>query len=202
MSQYDPERDLRILTAMAGELEPYLIEDELFWPISGPVRGGMPRLTVGGFLLRVHRLAALRHSLNDQQQATFDRAQDQFRAARTNWAVHFTGKIEREWQMRVHLLDEFLRDCEHNGTQNCFENWPPQAEHRTILHHLFAAWQDRTPTLPEQTRELYRVDGGLRRCLSQGDAGEFLWRAGLEPVYPRDTFWWLWVVPPEDDTPD
>lgn len=199
MSHYDPERDLRILSAMADQLEPYLIEDELFWPISGSVRGGMPRLTVGGFLLREHRLTTLRHTLSAQQQTTLDSTLAQYQTARAKWAVHFSGKIEREWQMRTHLLDEFVRDCEQDGNQNCFENWPPQAKHRTILHHLLLVWQNRTPELPEQTRDLNRVDTGLRRCLLQDDEGAFLWGSGLEQVYPRATFWWLWVVPREND---
>ena len=31
MLPYDSERDLRIVEAMAGQLESYLISDELFW---------------------------------------------------------------------------------------------------------------------------------------------------------------------------
>ncbi|MBN2471336.1 MAG: hypothetical protein JXN59_11470 [Anaerolineae bacterium] len=198
MSAYDPERDLYILRAMAQSFATYLIEDELFWPISGRLRGGMPRLTIGGYLLREHRLTALRDSLTPAQQATLDDTLAIFHTARAEWTHHFFRKLEREWEMRLHLLGEFVRDCDQNNQHNCFENWPPEAENRTIAHHLLATWREHTPALREAEAALLRVDAGLRRYLSAGDSGEFLWPSGLEEAYPRREFWWLWVVPPED----
>ncbi len=199
MSAYDPERDLLILRAMAEAFDAYLIEDELFWPISGRIRGGMPRLTIGGYLLRTHRLTALRRSLTAAQQATLDDVLAVFEAGRAAWTVHFYGKLEREWDMRLRLLGEFLRDCDQNNQLNCFENWPPEAENRTIAHHLLAAWRDHTPALSKPNADLRRVDTGLRRYLAAGESGAFLWPAGLEAAYPRQEFWWLWVVPAEDE---
>ena len=199
MSTYDAERDLRILQAMAEAFEPYLIEEELFWPISGRVRGGMPRLTIGGYLLRQHRLSALRASLSPEQQIALDEATGQVETARAAWNRHFFTKLEREWDMRLHLLGEFLRDCERNNQSSCFENWPPEAENRTILHYLLSTWHENTASLSSAEAALQRVDGGLRRYLLAGETGEFLWPAGLEPVYPRAQFWWLWVVPPQDE---
>ncbi len=198
--EYDPERDLRILAAMAGQVRQYLIEDELFWPLPGRVSGGMPRLTIGGFLVRSHRLAALRGQLSARQQATLDETLADWRAARTEWTCHYYAKVERDWQMRLNLLQGFLADCEQSGNRNCFENWPPMAEHRTAAHHLLTEWRERTSDLREQEAALHRVDTGLRTYLAQGENGQFLWLSALEDAYPRETFWWLWTVPPEDET--
>jgi hypothetical protein len=187
---------------MAGQVRQYLIENELLWPLPGRVSGGMPRLTVGGFLLRRHRLAALRDQLSDRQQATLDEALATWQAARAEWTLHYYGKIERSWLMRLNLLQGFLVDCEQAGGQNCFDNWPSMAEHRTIVHHLLAEWRDHTSSLRELEVALKRVDSGLRSHLSQGEDGQFLWLPALQPVYPRDPFWWLWVVPAGEDTAD
>lgn len=199
MAAYDPERDLIVLTAMADQITSYLIEGELFWPLSGRLPGGMPHLTIGGFLLRQHRLTALRARLDDRQQARLDAALAAFRAARMEWRIHYFNKIVREWEMRVNLLQQFLNDCEAQEAANCFENWPTTARHRTILHHLQEALQEGGEGPSDQQRaELERLDGGLRRYLAQGEAGRFLWGADLAAVYPRNPYWWLWVVPPDD----
>ncbi len=203
MATYDPEHDLVILTAMADQITPYLVEGELFWPLPGRLRGGMPHLTIGGFLLRRHRLTAMRARLDDRQQARLDDALAAFDAARSEWRIHYLNKINREWEMRANLLQQFLTDCETLDSANCFENWPTTARHRTILYHLQEALQEQGAGPTEsQLAELTRLDGGLRRYLSQGEAGQFLWGADLAAIYPRDPYWWLWVVPPEDTPED
>ena len=53
-------RDLSILVAMAAEMETYLNSDVLFWHMS---TSHMPALTLGGYLMRQHRLLALRDLL-------------------------------------------------------------------------------------------------------------------------------------------
>lgn len=197
--RYDAERDLRILEAMADQMEPYLIEDELFWPISGPVRGGMPRMTLGGYLLRQHRLTALRGGLTAHQQERLQEALAAFTAARAEWGMHYNNKLTREWGMRVHLLHEFLRDCNEADVRHCADYWPVQAKQRTILHHLREEAAERDILSREQEAELARIDRELRRYLLPGEQGAFLWAEGLEPVYPRETYWWLWVAPPAEE---
>lgn len=194
----DLQRDLRILTAMAAEMRTYLLEDELLWPISGRVRGGMPRLTIGGFLLRQYRLTALRSDLSPAQQDRLDKALAKWQAARAEWSVHYGQKMGREWEMRVNLLDQFLADCENDDLKNCLDHWPTQAKHRTILYHLQQAAAAHATLTDEQTKALARVDRGLRRYLLSGEGGAFLWDAALEPLYPRETAWWLWVTPYDD----
>ncbi len=198
MPSYDAERDLRILQAMADQLEPYLIADDLFWPLSGRVAGGMPRLTVGGLLLRRHRLTALHASLTPRQQDALAAALAQFAAQRDAWAVHYNRKMAREWDMRQRLLEEFLHDCDDQAAADCADYWPNQARQRTILHHLSEEAEARHTLEEEQRRALARLDAELRRYLQPEEPGQFLWSPELEPVYPRETYWWLWVVPAED----
>jgi len=49
-------QDAAVMGAMAGQMAEYLDSEILFWPLG---RGNMPMLTLGGYLLREHRLLAL-----------------------------------------------------------------------------------------------------------------------------------------------
>jgi hypothetical protein len=195
-------RDLYIATAMAGQFETYLVENELFWPLSGNLRGGMPRLTVGGFLLRLHRLDGLHAHMDADQQARYADAKRAFQHGREQWTIHFYGKIDREWEMRVNLLGNFLADCDDRAITGCIANWPNQATQRTILHLLLVESQRRDPSPTAKKADLARLDRDLRRYLLEGESGAFLWQDGLAPVFPEDPFWWLWVAPPDDTEPE
>ena len=59
------DHDVHVLSAMAEEMENYLDSDVLFWHMS---KRGMPALTLGGYLMRQHRLLALYDQLNKEQQ--------------------------------------------------------------------------------------------------------------------------------------
>ena len=72
------ERDVEILAAMGGEMNEYLRHEVLFWPLT---QGNMPRLTLGGFFLRVHRLTALSLLLTPAEQNQVRQAMDEFAAA-------------------------------------------------------------------------------------------------------------------------
>ena len=64
-------RDLSILAAMAAEMEAYLNSHVLFWHMSS---SRMPALTLGGYLMRQHRLLALRSLLTGEQLSELDAA--------------------------------------------------------------------------------------------------------------------------------
>ncbi len=198
MSGYNPDRDLRIVAAMAAQVERYLVEEPLYWPVAGRVRGGMPHLTVGGLLLRLHRLDALRSRLDPAGLDVLDAALAALQNARQGWPTHYDRKIAQEWTARVGLLRDFLRDCEH-AARDCLDDWPNRAEQRTILHHLAAEAQARRTLTDAQRADLAAIDRDLRRFLLSGSEGAFLWSADLSAVYPRDPYWWLWVAPPTEE---
>ena len=199
MPSYDLERDLIILEAFASQIEQYLREDELFWPVFGRVRGGMPRLTIGGFLLRQHRLVALREALSDSQQHLLSEIQTTFDTVRAEWSMHYDAKLAREWEMRANLLRNYLRDCDEaeaeGSNRHCGEYWPIAAEHRTMLQHLTDEAERRHTLTRTQHDALSHIDRGLRHYLVFDVQNAFLWPPELEPAYPRDPYWWLWVVP-------
>ena len=117
MSTYPPklafnlERDLRVLAAMASSLTPYLYEDELY----GYLAGNLPKLTLGGLLLRLHRLTCLEDMLSAEQQTLLHDARINLEAERADWAVHFEGKIKHELRARLEALELFVRECDTNA---------------------------------------------------------------------------------------
>ncbi len=186
---FNLERDVRVLAAMASSLTPYLYEDELY----GYLAGNLPKLTLGGLLLRLHRLTCLEERLSAEQQTLLHDARINLEAERANWAVHFENKIKRELRARLEALEQFVRECEEDALP-CAANYPTQAEKRTIIHHL-AEEASELEILEDDVRaRLRQVDQKLRALLHEGD---FITDEALKPAYPPDVFWWLYAYVPE-----
>jgi len=189
---FNLERDVRVLAAMASSLTPYLYEDELY----GYLAGDLPKLTLGGLLLRLHRLTCLEDSLSAEQQTLLHDARINLEAERANWSVHFENKVKRELRARLEALELFVRECDEDA-QPCVAYYPAQAEKRTIIHHL-----------AEEASELEILEDDLRARIRQVDQklhallrkGEFITDEVLKPAYPPDVFWWLYAYVPEPGT--
>ncbi len=182
---YDVDKDVRALSAMASNLTPYLYEDELY----GYLSGDLPRLTLGGLLLRLYRLRRLNSSLlGPDQETQVQDAAINFDAARSEWSVHYKSKLAAELKSRLDALDRYLQNCSEQP-QGCAADYPVQAEKRTMIQHLYGelAQQDDVPD--ELEARLKQTDNRLRRMLS---GGEFVFDARLKDVYPLDEFWWLY----------
>ncbi len=181
---FDLERDLRVLAAMAANLTPYLYEDEMY----GNLGGDLPRLTLGGLLMRLYRLSRLESSLTAGQQAAVEDAQANFEAGRSKWAVHYETKLVNELRSRAEALLRFLDECT-DDLASCTASYPSQAEKRTMIEHLRDEAEGRN-VLTEDHRALINVvDQKIRRVLHDG---AFITDERLKEVYPREKFWWLY----------
>lgn len=181
---FDLDQDVRVLSAMASSLTPYLFEDEIF----GSLEHNMPRLTLGGLLLRLHRLQCLEDALDVEQLETVKNAQLNFEAERTKWAVHYERKIVRELRSRLMALERFLAECSEKGS-GCASEYPVQAEKRTMIHHLVGE-ASRLNILAEDIElQLNHADQKLRRLLT-GSA--FITEDILRVAYPPEEYWWLY----------
>jgi hypothetical protein len=175
---------------MAGHLDPYLYEDELY----GTLGRSKPKLTVGGLLLRLHRLEALQDQLAPAQAEAFAQAQADFDSARSDWATHYREKIKHELQARQRSFAWFLDDCDEKP-KTCAGAYPVEAEKRTIIHHLLAEGEARGLDLAEEATLQAALDDRLRRRFKPG---AFVWPAAFQPAYPFDWFWWLYGGPKQD----
>jgi hypothetical protein len=187
---FDLERDLRALSAMASHLTPYLYEDDVY----GHLGPDLPQLTLGGLLLRLHRLARLSPTLDAAQQNQVREARSAFEAARSQWKTHYERKLGRELRSRIDALNRFLDECAAD-LRGCAASYPTQAEKRAMIEHLRAEADALDVLTDDQEARLNRVDQKLKRLLSEGD---FISDARLKDAYPRDVFWWLYGFIPDE----
>lgn len=188
--------DSEILTAMASEMDSYLKSDVLFWNLSAP---GMPRLTLGGYLLREQRLLALLYLLDEPTRAQVETAVTHFNQALVEKIVRFEQKAHVELDARLRQWREFLRDVEQ-GVARQRSNYATAVEPRAML----AALIDRLGMppyrlQPEPVAQLAALDAQLRRAW---EAGDFIWPEEWQPAYPRLSYWWLYGQPKEKPRPE
>jgi hypothetical protein len=182
-------RDVAILETMAAQMTEYLDSEVLFWPMS---RGGMPMLTLGGYLMREHRLLALAGLLSPEQQTQVDMAVTRFNQALAERIVRFENKVRNELQARLRQWEEYLKEIER-GTADQSSNYATAVETRAMITALL----ERLSLPPYQTDEraeqhLALLDTRLR---NNWRPGEFVWPAEWAEAYASSEYWWLYGSP-------
>ncbi|MEZ4644403.1 MAG: hypothetical protein R3E31_17010 [Chloroflexota bacterium] len=182
-------RDLGVLVAMAAEMDDYLREDVLFWRMMQP---GMPMLTLGGYLMRQHRLLALRALLADDEVMQLETAVAQFNAALQEKVVRTEEKAHTELGARLRQWHEYLRDADWR--RNSLDpNYDTAVETRAMIDALVALLQTAPYQMqPQILAQIAQVDQVLR---AMWVAGAFVWPDAWQPAYPQDTYWWLYGRP-------
>ncbi|MGH2538217.1 MAG: hypothetical protein ACRDHL_12540 [Candidatus Promineifilaceae bacterium] len=179
--------DLEVLEAMAAEMDEYLRSDVLFWPMG---RANLPRLTLGGYLMRQHRLLALRDLLDADQRARLEAAVERFDQALSDKIVRSEARATQELAARVRQWGEFMKDL---GWDSGGAHYPSAVETRAMI----AALMDKLSSPPyrleeEATRALGAHDRYLR---NNWQPGAFIWPEGWQPAYPEAAYWWLYGLP-------
>lgn len=188
---FDLDRDVRILSAMASNLTPYLYEDEMY----GYLAGDLPRLTLGGLLMRLYRLSRLEQYLDAEQGSQVKDAQLNFEAERAAWAVHYEKKLGHELVVRQNAFDQYLKECGED-MQVCASNYPGQAEKRTMIEHLRIEAHEHDIWSEELEGRLKELDQRLRRFIVED---HFVFTdPRLQDVYAREQFWWLYSYISDD----
>ncbi len=192
MIQYNLDGDVRALSELAAGLIPYLYENELY----GAMPVNMPRLTVGGVLMRLHRLEAIRDLLNPEQTRRLDEARAAFDKARAEWPVAYEGKLDRELTARTQALGNIFNDCK-DSLRRCADIYPSEIEKRVMAEQLASEERERKTLTPVQEAALRGFDAGIKQFI---EPGEFLWDPRLKAAYPEDAYWYLYrrVLRPQD----
>jgi hypothetical protein len=184
--KFDLDRDIRTVEAMAERLTPYVYENELY----GLMPGDLPRLTIGGLLMRLHRLASISGLLSAQQQTTLANAKQHLDNVRKEWAVAYEGKVSQELKARLRALDQFANECGENP-RGCVDNYPSSIEKRVIVEALEDEATASNTLTPDLRVAITNIDEKLRRYVKTG--GNFIWDQRLEPAYPRDKYPFLYT---------
>lgn len=179
-------QDVTILAEMAGEMADYLRSDVLFWPM---MKGGLPKLTLGGYLMRQHRLLALPELLSAEEQQVVDTAVTQFNQALVEKIVRFEQKAHQELEARIRQWREYLKDFRWERGA-AIAGYTSAVETRVMI----AALTDKLQMPPYQldrriTEQVSLLDNNLR---SRWHSGPFLWPEAWQPAYPRTEYWYLY----------
>jgi hypothetical protein len=181
-------RDLEVLEAMAAEMDDYLRSDVLFWPMSRP---DLPRLTVGGYLMRQNRLLALPELLDTAEKARLEAAINQFNEALVEKVVRFEQRAHQEVHARLRQWSEHLRDLKREASNRDY--YATTVESRALIEALINRLKMPPYQLePSVLEELAAYDNNLRK---RWKLGAFVWPEGWQPAYPKPAYWWLYGRP-------
>jgi multidrug efflux pump subunit AcrA (membrane-fusion protein) len=182
-------QDLRILEAMAAEMDEYLRNDNLFWPLGD---SSLPRLTLGGYLMRQHRLDALRQQLDQADQDRLDAAEAQFNAALVEKVVAFEKRAHEDIRARLRQWNEYLKDL-RDPSLAAGDYYSSAVETRAMLAALLNMLEQ--PPYQLDRRVLNELASFDRVLTNYWESGDFIWPEEWASAYPRQRYWWLYGRP-------
>lgn len=185
--------DLQEAHAMARSLDEYVRQPELYYNIGNT----LPRLTLGGFLLRLRRLQFIQDQMTDAQKNTFAEIDTFHKNALKEWREHYSMKLVEEAKSRIDNINQYIFDCKESPSQ-CNDYYPQEAHRRTIVEELLTEIKRLDlKTFEEATEQLKVTDGRLNSFLRNAD---FRWDEKLQSLYPESIYWWLYRQPHNETT--
>lgn len=179
--------DLVALEAMAAEMADYLDSDILFWPMT---EGDLPRLTLGGYLMRQHRLLGLRDLLSMQEQDRLHRAINQYHKSLEERVVRFENRAHEELEARLRQWRGYLSELKEGASVAYYES---AVEPRAMIEALIAQLRVQPYQLQSEIpQKLALLDRQLRHVWQPG---AFIWPNEWKQAYPSEKFWWLYGHP-------
>jgi len=183
--------DLDIAEAMVAELENYLVGNEVYRTITIPNRmGESPRpMSIGDLLTRVNRLHAVRTTLSATDENRLDNMATQFETTTHEMRSRFRELVEREIKTRLNSLNWFLQECaEHR--ERCRREFPFEMRNRQRIEEIVAELDEELSD--EMAQQIAEIDAHIRTVAEEAD---FTWHGTLQPIYPRDPYWYLYMLP-------
>jgi hypothetical protein len=189
------EFNLSFLENALDEMETYLLQDELFWPLStsAGVRQGFPRLTIANLLLALNELEAQEAEIAPVLSSKSSSLQTRWEALHTKWRSAVESKASGEMGARLNLWKAYMVELEEKKGRQL--NYAQEVTHRVrfaLLHeHIGNA------SAPDDLIDLMQaVDS---QALALTAPSEFVWDARLEPIYPREDYIFLYRTPKENN---
>jgi hypothetical protein len=165
-------RDLSYFKAGLESLEPYLLSNEMFWPL------GEDRLhlTLGGMLLTGKRLNV--GPIQDEWPALSARLD----ALRSRWRAAWERKSGREFHSRIDLWRNYLQEV-REGSDPAY--YAQQVQWRVMLQLLGSEFSVST----QESETVTALDQILKSIWLPGI---FVWDAGLSAAFPEQEYWYLY----------
>ncbi len=194
--RYTVVQDVKEAQAMVECLSPYIYEDQLYRRIGGKgifSRSNIPYMTLGAVLLRLRRLRALKAHLTDAQQNQLAQLENHHEEVRHEWRVHYERKLVKEALSRLDAMRMFFDEC-RESPRLCAGAYMPEALRRTIVQEIVLAMAELDIHSADLNAKIALIDGQLRSVVQPVN---FIWSEMLQPVYPQESFWWLYHRPSE-----
>ncbi len=181
--------DLLILEEMAANMDAYLVSDAREWTIP---RSNMPKLTIGGYLMRQHRLLALENQLKLDDPNRLKNTIKLFDQALVEKVVRFETRAHQELHSRIGEWVGHLRDMgRRSSTEVNF--YAGVVDTRVVITSLIDKLEMKPYELESGVKEeVYHLDQNLKQRLVDH---EFIWDAVWKPAYPKGKYWWLYGCP-------
>lgn len=185
--KYKYSHDLEIVSSMLERLENYLLSDEVYGN-QGMFIEGLPAITIGGLLMRIRRLNALRELIGKSNQKKLDTAIAQHDRLFNEWRVHYENKLRSELESRSTRVKQFIDELQETprSVRIAFE---PEQMRRTIIQEILYMIQRSNIEADGIKNDIATLDTDLKRLVKKAD---FSWATELETVYSPDEFWWLY----------
>ncbi len=189
MTEQPLARDWAFIRAAVESLQDYLLSSELYWPLfvhpREKVTGNLLQLTLGNLILTQARLKG--YPWTDGQMSELAEANAKIAQVKEKWKTAWTNKAVREIPARLKLWQDYVDDlCEQPRLK--VANYPFQVRWRTVLDFLSHESAGRPET---DLSRLFEVDLRLKKICQPGS---FVWEAELEPSFPKERFWYLYVT--------
>lgn len=188
------KHDLAVLGAIASGLPAYLASDVTWWDMG---RSGMPLLTIGGYLMRRRRLAALSHLLLASEIEAMNAINVAFDDVVAHEVVRFEDRAQAEIGSRLREWTVYLRDLavSHRLASDT-ARYGFLADTRVVIGELVARLGERPFHLPDHVvADVAKLD---KRLKAHWTPGPFIWAPIWTPAYPPATYWWLYGHPKAD----
>lgn len=181
--------DLLILEEMASNMEDYLDSDVVDWTIP---RVNMPKLTIGGYLMRQQRLMFLEEKLAPEDKIRMRAAVETFDTALVERVVRFETRAHQELQRRIGEWMGHMRDL---GSRMLSEVnfYAGIVDTRVVISSLIEQLQLRPFQLEAGVVE--RIDALDKNLRARVNDHPFIWDPMWKPAYPREKYWWLYSCP-------
>lgn len=183
------EQDLYVLQEMVSRLGEYLLSEETHWEMREP---GMPKLTIGGCLMRLHRLHVLQAQLSPIGQEQLSKATGQFEELLQGSVVRFEEKTHQELHARLRDWVSYFADLSrHMLTDQGY--FADKVDARVVITAMIDKMQTAPYHLQQQIlNELASLDNNLRQ---RWQPGAFVWNQVWQPAYPATRYWYLYGAP-------
>lgn len=185
------EFNLNYLENALNEMEDYLMQSELFWPLSNPtgIRQDFPRMTIANVLLTLNELEEQESEMSPTQNSKASSLQTEWEALHTKWNSAVEKKAIEEMRARLNLWKAYILDLE--GSEGRKANYDQEVTQRV----RFALLRERIGSSAVPDELIDEVNTVDQRALALTTPSAFAWDERLESVYPRSEYTFLYRRP-------